>query len=105
MLSLVSCVRLSVTQQWLWPARLLGPWDSPGQNTGVGRHVLLQGLNLFPVSPALKWILHPLSHLGTCYMYFTTIKKLKAVARIHPLIISAASRAPYQPEPVLSLPP
>ena len=25
-----------------WPARLLCPWDSPGQNTGVGCHFLLQ---------------------------------------------------------------
>ena len=28
------------------PARLLGPWDSPGKKTGVGCHVLLQGLFL-----------------------------------------------------------
>ena len=27
----------------LLPARLLGPWDSPGKNTGVGCHALLQG--------------------------------------------------------------
>ena len=26
-----------------WPARLLCPWDSPGKNTGVGCHALLQG--------------------------------------------------------------
>ena len=29
----------------LWPARLLCPWDSPGKNTGVGGHFLLQGSN------------------------------------------------------------
>ena len=28
----------------LQPARLLYPWDSPGQNTGVGGHALLQGI-------------------------------------------------------------
>ena len=28
----------------LWPARLLCPWDSPGKNTGVGCHFLLQGI-------------------------------------------------------------
>ena len=28
----------------LQPARLLCPWDSPGKNTGVGCHVLLQGI-------------------------------------------------------------
>ena len=28
----------------LWPSRLLCPWDSPGKNTGVGCHFLLQGI-------------------------------------------------------------
>ena len=28
----------------LQPAKLLCPWDSPGKNTGVGCHVLLQGI-------------------------------------------------------------
>ena len=30
----------------LQPARLLCPWDSPGRNTGVGSHFLLQGIFL-----------------------------------------------------------
>ena len=30
----------------LYPARLLCPWDSPGKNTGVGCHFLLQGIFL-----------------------------------------------------------
>ena len=30
----------------LQPARLLSPWDSPDQNTGVGSHSLLQGIFL-----------------------------------------------------------
>ena len=29
---------------WTKPARLLCPWDSPGKNTGVGCHALLQGI-------------------------------------------------------------
>ena len=29
-----------------WPARLLCPWDSPGRNTGVGCHFLLQEISL-----------------------------------------------------------
>ena len=33
----------SVQPRGLQPARLLCPWDSPGKNTGVGCHVLLQG--------------------------------------------------------------
>ena len=28
----------------LYPARLFCPWDSPGKNTGVGCHALLQGI-------------------------------------------------------------
>ena len=31
---------------WTAPARLLCPWDSPGQNTGGGCHALLQGIFL-----------------------------------------------------------
>jgi len=30
----------------LWPTGLLCPWDSPGKNTGVGCHFLLQGIFL-----------------------------------------------------------
>ena len=30
----------------LWLARLLCPWNSPGKNTGVGSHFLLQGVYL-----------------------------------------------------------
>ena len=30
----------------LYPVRLLCPWDSPGKNTGVGCHFLLQGIFL-----------------------------------------------------------
>ena len=41
----------------LQPARLLCPWDSPGKNTGVGCHSLLQGIfpaqGLNPGSPEL----------------------------------------------------
>ena len=35
-----SCVRLCVTRRQ--PTRLPRPWDSPGKNTGVGCHFLLQ---------------------------------------------------------------
>ena len=40
-----SRVRLFTTP-WTPPARLLCPWDSPGKNTGVGCHALLQGIFL-----------------------------------------------------------
>ena len=46
-LSCSSRVRLFATP-WgpLRPARLLCPWDSPGKNTAVGCHFLLQGIFL-----------------------------------------------------------
>ena len=43
----------------LQSARLLSPWDSPGENTGVGCHALLQGI--FPVqgsNPRLVCLLY-----------------------------------------------
>ena len=49
--------------------RLLCPWDSPGQNAGVGSHFLLQGIFLTQGSnPSLlhcRWILYYLSHQGS----------------------------------------
>ena len=36
------CLTLCDPVDWLWPTRLLGPWDFPGKNTGVGCHFLLQ---------------------------------------------------------------
>ena len=52
-------VRLSATLWLLWTARLLCPWDSPGTNTGVRCHFLLQGI--FPTqgsNPCLLCLLH-----------------------------------------------
>ena len=56
----------SVVSDSLRPHGLHGPWDSPGQNTGVGSLSLLQGI--FPTqgwNPGLlhwRWILHHVSH-------------------------------------------
>ena len=50
----------------LWPHERYSPWNSPGQNTGVGSLSLLQGI--FPShgsNPGLlhcRWILYQLSH-------------------------------------------
>ena len=38
------------------PTRLLSLWDSPGKNTGVGSHFLLQGI--FPARGANLHLLH-----------------------------------------------
>ena len=53
-------------QQWLQPAMLLCPWDSPGKNTGVACHALLQGI--FQTQSSnwgllhYSWILYQLSY-------------------------------------------
>ena len=57
-----SMVSASLWSYGLWPARLLCPWDSPGKNTGVGCHFLLQGIFLTQgLNPCLlhcRWILY-----------------------------------------------
>ena len=66
----VMCCTCPVTQlcptlrpRGLQPARLLRPWDSPGKNTRVGCHALLQGI--FPTQgsnpglPHCRWISLP----------------------------------------------
>ena len=40
--SVASVMSNSVQLYGLWLTRLLCPWDSPGKNTGVGCHFLLQ---------------------------------------------------------------
>ena len=43
----------------LWLARLLCPWDSPGKNTGMGCHALLQGIfKTLGLNPSLLRLLH-----------------------------------------------
>ena len=53
----------------LWPHGLYGPWNSPGQNTGVGSLSLLQGIfptqGLNPGIQHYRWILSQLSHKGS----------------------------------------
>ena len=47
---------------------LYGPWNSPGQNTGVGSCSLLQGISnpgIEPRSPALQVDSYHLSHKGS----------------------------------------
>ena len=41
-----SVVSNSLQPHGLLPARLLCPWNFPGENTGVGCHFLLQGIFL-----------------------------------------------------------
>ena len=58
----------SVVFDSLRPCGLYSPWNSPGQNTGVGSRSLLQGIfptqGLNPGLPHCRWILYHLSHQG-----------------------------------------
>ena len=71
MLSRFSLVRLCVTL-WTVAHRAPLPWDSPGKNTGVGCHALLQGIFPTPDRTCVflcllhcRQILYPPSHLGS----------------------------------------
>ena len=57
--SVASIVPDSVRPYGLQPLRLLCPWNSPGKNTGVGCHALLQGIFLTQgLNPGLLCLLH-----------------------------------------------
>ena len=59
----------SLRPNGLFPTRLLCRWNSPGKNTGVGGHSLLQGI--FPTQGSISGLLHGrqilyrLSHQGS----------------------------------------
>ena len=59
----------SVISDSLWHHGLCSPWNSPGQNTGVGSISLLQGIFQTQGSnPGLlhcRWILYQLNHKGS----------------------------------------
>ena len=62
-------VKVKVVSDSLRPHGLYSPWDSPGQNTGVGSRSLLQGI--FPTQgsnpglPHCRQILYQLSYKGS----------------------------------------
>ena len=68
-LSTCSVMSDSLGPHGLYPIRFLHPWDSPGKNTGVGCHFLLQGIFQTQGSnPGLlhrRQTLYPLSHQGS----------------------------------------
>ena len=67
--NLVKCESCSVVSNSLQSHGLYSPWNSPGQNTGVGRLFLLQGI--FPTQgsnpglPQYRQILYQPSHQGS----------------------------------------
>ena len=84
----------------LYPARLLCPWDSPGKNTGVGCHFLLQGI--FPTQGLNLRLLHllhwqanslPLCHLGCLFKEIAWHKEeIMALRAMYPGFKSSAVR-------------
>ena len=78
MLSCFSHVQLFATP-WTVATRLLSSWDSPGKNTGVGCHALLQGIFLTQGSNShllhlLHWQLSSLPLAAPGQLYGPTMK-------------------------------
>ena len=71
------CESRSVVSDSLQPHGLYSPWNSPGQNTGVGSHSLLQGI--FPTQEPnqgllhCRWIPYQLSYQGSPHATKTQI--------------------------------
>ena len=63
---------LLVVSDSLWPHGLYSPWNSPGQNTGIGSLFLLQGIfrtqGSNPGLPHRRQTLYCLSHLGSQFL-------------------------------------
>ena len=71
---------LSVMSHSLRPHGLYSPWNSPGQNTGMGSLSLLQGIFLTqgsnPGLPHCRRSLYQLSHKGSLYPWSISSKSL-----------------------------
>ena len=103
----------SLRPRGLQPARLLCPWDSPGKNTGVGCHFLLQGIfptqglspGLLPQQVGSLSLSHPGSpRLGLCPPKCpSALSPLSPAPFPLPLPPSSPSQAgsllPFQPVP------
>ena len=70
-----SCVRLFATPGTA-AARFPCPRDSPGNNTGVGSHGLLQGM--FPIHRSNAWLMSP-ALAGGLFTTHTTWEALRSV--------------------------
>ena len=66
----------------LQPAKLFCPWDSPGKNTGVGCHALLQ--QIFATKGWNPWLRSP----ALAGRFSTTSATLEALLQIHQLVKS-----------------
>ena len=79
MCSSLSGVQLSATP-WTVAHWLLCPWDSPGKNTGVGCHSLLQGIlptqGLYSGLSDCRQILYCLSLQGSPFFVYNALKSV-----------------------------
>ena len=81
MLDCLSRVRLCAT---LWTGACQAPWNSPGKNTGVGCHVLLQGI--LPAQGS-NWCLSHLPALAG--MFLTTSATWEALMTIQGSLVTS----------------
>ena len=74
----------------LQPHGLYSPWNSPGQNTGVGSLSLLQGIFLIqgsnPGLPQCRWIIHHLSRFSSV--------QVRSVTQSCPTLCDPMNRSP-----------
>ena len=89
-----SCVRLYATHRQQ-PTRLPHPWDSPGKNTGVGCHFLLQCMKVKSESEVAQLCL-TLSDPMDCSLPGSTIHGIFQ-ARILEWVTTPFSRRSSQP--------
>ena len=95
----------SVMSDSLWPHGLYSPWNSPGQNTGVGSLSLLQGI--FPTqgsNPGLmhcRQILYQLSHKGSPKIYIIFQKEHEDV-RLEAEVVGGCLNNPGQTQQSLN---
>ena len=93
----------------LRPHGLYSPWDSPGQNTGMGSCSLLQGI--FPTqgsNPGLlqcRWILYQLSHQGSPYIGYYIYEASQVALEVKKVRVLATQSCPTLCNPVNCSPP
>ena len=72
----------SLQPHWLYSVRLFCPWNSPGENSGVGCHSLLQGIiqtqGLNPGLLHCRQIVYHLSHQGSSQSVCNHVHRLVA---------------------------
>ena len=87
-----SVVSNSLRPHGLQPTRLHSPWNSPGKNTGVGCHFLLQGIfptqGLNPGLPHSRQTLYQLSHQGSLIILNSNLNLIPSISSLKQRIFS-----------------